>query len=84
MKGKRDGWLDLISGVYACCPYISNAYHEPPGALISLHENNGYTISCEQMAALVRVYDPTGEHDRNPLACLCMLRWMTSPVCRLM
>jgi acetyl esterase/lipase len=68
LKAKKEGWLDRISGVYACCPYISNAYHEPPESLISLHENNGYSISCEQMAVLSSIYDPTGEHATNPLA----------------
>ena len=57
-----------MQGVYACCPYISNAYDEKPDDLPSLTENNGYSIACEQMAVLASVYDPAGEHARNPLA----------------
>ncbi|MYH14598.1 MAG: alpha/beta hydrolase [Gammaproteobacteria bacterium] len=68
LKAKQEGWLDHIDGVYACCPYISNAYAEPPQALASLRENDGYSLSCAQMTALARVYDPAGEHDSDPLA----------------
>jgi len=68
LKAKQDGYLDQIDGVYACCPYISNAYLEPPEALASLRENDGYALAREQMFALVRVYDPSGEHDADPLA----------------
>ena len=68
LKAQREGWRDRVAGVYACCPYISNAYQDPPETLISLRENNGYTLWCEQMATLVRIYDPTGEHDDDPLA----------------
>ncbi len=68
LKAKREGWLDEIDGVFAMCPYISGAYAEPPPALLSLYENDGYLLSCAQMAALVTVYDPKGEHRNNPLA----------------
>lgn len=68
LKAHKEGWLDQIQGVYACCPYISGAYADPPAALVSLIENNEYTLSCPQMAALVDVYDPTGEHANDPLA----------------
>ncbi len=68
LKASKEGWLDQIQGVYACCPYISGAYAEPPPELVSLIENNEYSLSCPQMAALVGVYDPDGEHAGNPLA----------------
>ena len=38
---KKEGWLAQINGVYACCPYISGAYFNPPPALASLTENDG-------------------------------------------
>jgi acetyl esterase/lipase len=68
LKAKREGWLEQISGVFALCPYISGAYADPPPTLLSLYENDGYMLDCRQMAALVKVYDPTGEHASNPLA----------------
>lgn len=68
LKAKQDGWLDKIDGVYAMCPYVSGAYANPPAELLSLRENNGYTLSCNQMATLVQVYDPTNDNTTNPLA----------------
>ncbi len=68
LKAKREGWLEQIDGVFALCPYISGAYADPPPTLLSLYENNGYMLDCEQMTALVKVYDPRGEHGKNPLA----------------
>ncbi len=68
LKANREGWVDQIDGVFAMCPYISGAYADPPPALLSLYENDGYMLSGEQMAALVTVYDPKGEHHANPLA----------------
>lgn len=68
LKAKKEGWLEQIDGVYAMCPYISGAYAEPPKELVSLQENNGYTLSCTQMATLVKVYDPTESNATNPLA----------------
>jgi acetyl esterase/lipase len=68
LKARREGWVDQIDGVFASCPYISGAYAEPPPALLSLYENDGYMLACEQMVALAKVYDPTGEHRNDPLA----------------
>ncbi len=68
LKAKQEGWLDYIDGVYALCPYISGAYANPPAHLLSLVENDGYTLDCSMMSALVKVYDPTSEHASNPLA----------------
>ena len=68
LKANKEGWIDQIDGVYACCPYICGQYVSPPKTLLSLRENDGYMLSCKQMAALVKVYDPTNEHGTNPLA----------------
>lgn len=29
LKAKKEGWVDIIDGVYALCPYISCAWHWP-------------------------------------------------------
>jgi acetyl esterase/lipase len=68
LAAKRDGHLDLIDGVYAQCPYISNGYGAPPAELTSLVENDGYFLSCEQMAVMAMLYDPSGANATNPLA----------------
>jgi acetyl esterase len=67
LKAKQDGTLDRIDGVYAQCPYISNAYAEMPADLPSLHENNGYFLDCAMMGALTAPYDPEGMNAANPL-----------------
>jgi acetyl esterase/lipase len=68
IKAKRDGHVADIDGVYAQCPYISNAYAAPKSELTSLFENDGYFLSCEQMAALAKIYDPDGDNATNALA----------------
>ena len=68
LKAKQDGNLALIDGVYAQCPYISGAWAVMPPELASLHENDGYFLSCSQMGALAKVYDPAGHNATNPLA----------------
>ncbi|MCH9685916.1 MAG: alpha/beta hydrolase [Deltaproteobacteria bacterium] len=68
LKAKQDGWLDGIEGVYAQCPYISGTYAAPPPELTSLYENDGYLLSNEMLAPMVRGYDPRLEHTTNPLA----------------
>src|SRR3954469_24583420 len=68
LRAKRDGLLDEIAGAYAMCPYISNAWSAPLPALPSLFENDGYFLEVAMMGALAKVYDPSGEHDRDPLA----------------
>jgi len=68
LTAKRDGWIDQIAGVYAQCPYISGQYASPPPELTSLVENDGYLIEVSMAGALVKAYDPTGEHARDPLA----------------
>ena len=68
LLANREGWIGGIDGVYAQCPYISGAYADPPSELTSLHENDGYFLSNDMMAPLMRAYDPTDEHAANPLA----------------
>ncbi len=68
LKAKRDGLAAGIDGVYAMCPYISGAYASQPSELASLHENDGYFLSCRMMGGLAKVYDPTGDHATDPLA----------------
>jgi acetyl esterase len=68
LNAKRDGRLSQIDGVYAQCPYISNAYADPLPELASLVENDGYLLSCDMMGVMARVYDPNDEHATNPLA----------------
>ncbi len=68
LKAHREGRIEQIDGVYAMCPYICGEYAQPPAELLSLYENDGYMLDCAQMAALVKVYDPTGAHRDNPLA----------------
>jgi acetyl esterase/lipase len=68
LKAKREGRLEQIDGVYALCPYISNAYAERDPRLVSLYENDGYFLGCEGMAPGAKAYDPTGANATNPLA----------------
>ena len=68
MRAKRDGLLDHIDGVYAMCPYISNAWAAPVPELPSLFENDGYFLEVSMMGALAKVYDPSGDHATDPLA----------------
>ena len=68
LKAKRDGRLDQIDGVYAQCPYISNAWAQRDPRLASLYENDGYFLDCENMGALAKLYDPDGANATNPLA----------------
>ncbi len=68
LKAKADGRIDQIGGVYAQCPYISNAYAVKAPELPSLYENDGYFLDCVSMGAMAKVYDPSGENATNPLA----------------
>jgi len=51
LKAKGEGYLNLIDGLYALCPYISGAYawsdEKKLAELPSLLENNGYFIGPE-------------------------------------
>lgn len=72
IKAKNEGWINSINGVYATVPYISGAYNLPLEwklqELPSLVECDGYLITCATSALTARLYDPSGEHSRNPLA----------------
>ena len=83
LRAKRDGLLEHIDGVYAMCPYISNAWAAPvpelpvqhrrglrpqTAELPSLVENDGYFLEVAMLGALAKVYDPTGAHATDPLA----------------
>lgn len=65
LKAKREGWIDEIAGVYAQCPYISNRWLEDAEDLPSLRENDGYFISCLQLALLGSIYDPDQQHAQD-------------------
>jgi acetyl esterase len=65
-KAKREGWLDEIAGAYAQCPYISNRWREQPDGFPSMKENDGYFISCAQLAILASVYDPENARSDDP------------------
>ncbi len=61
-KAKRDGWIDRIAGFYAQCPFISNRWGDTCEDLPSLHENDEYFISREQLTILGSLYDPERRH----------------------
>ena len=65
-KAKREGWLHEIAGAYAQCPYISNRWLEQPDEFASMRENDGYFISCEQLAVMASIYDPEYAHSDDP------------------
>ena len=71
-KAKRGGWIDEVAGFYAQCPFISNRWAEVCEDLPSLAENDGYFISCEQLALLGSLYDPDREHSQDPA---CWAAW---------
>jgi len=62
LKGKREGWVDAIAGVYATVPYISGAYGWPRERklkeLPSLVENDGYLLGMKSTAASAWFYGP--------------------------
>lgn len=72
LKAKKEGWLEAIDGVCATVPYISGAYGLPVEwklrELPSLIECDGYLVSCATSALNAKLYDPSGEHARDPLA----------------
>jgi acetyl esterase len=68
LKAKREGRLNEVDGVYALCPYISNAYANKRPELQSLYENDGLYTPLAVVAATAIAYDPDGENATNPLA----------------
>ena len=67
LKAKQDDKLEQIDGVYAMCPYISNAWANKNPELPSLYECDGYFLECSGMGAMAATYDPGHENDQNPL-----------------
>jgi acetyl esterase/lipase len=61
-KAKREGWLHEIAGFYAQCPYISNRWLDVCEDLPSLTENDEYFVTCQQLALVGSLYDPTDSH----------------------
>lgn len=68
LKASKEGWIDQIDGVFACCPFISGEYAEPPAALGSISECDGYMLDQAMTSAMVTAYDPNDESQKNPLA----------------
>lgn len=68
LRALRDGVAGRIDGVYALCPYISNAYAAPVPELPSLVENDGLLVSVALLGAMAKAYTPDAEDSRNPLA----------------
>jgi acetyl esterase/lipase len=68
LSAKREGRLDRIDGVYAQVPFIYGGYDAPDPALPSLVENDGYFLGASVMTLMAALYDPAGEHARDPLA----------------
>lgn len=72
IKARREGWIEAIDGVCATVPYISNVYHMPREwklrELPSLIECDGYLISSGTSTLNAKLYDPSGENAKNPLA----------------
>jgi len=66
IRAKREGWLDEIAGVYAQCPFVSNAYVDKPDYLQSMRENDGYFINSVLFALLAEVYDPGSKNADDP------------------
>ena len=69
LKAKRDGKLDQIDGVYAHVPLHlrTRTRHRPPSCP-RCTRTTGTSSTVAMMGALAKVYDPTGEHDTDPLA----------------
>ena len=67
LKAKREGQLDRVGGVYALCPYISNAYADKTADLPSLFENDGFMLDVAMMGVMASVYDPDGTNSNDPL-----------------
>ena len=64
---KRKGWLDVIDGVYAQCPYIAGReWVRADSPLASLVENDGYFISRDLFPVMTEVYDPGGANIADP------------------
>lgn len=70
---KSEGKQSMIDGLYTMCPYISGLYSttetEESKLLPSLRAfDHCGIIELHTCDVLARLYDPTGQHSRNPLA----------------
>lgn len=68
IKANREGRLGHIDGIYAMCPYISNAYAVRDEPLPSMWENDGYFLRCDMMGTLSSLYTPAEPLSKDPLA----------------
>ena len=70
------------AGVYAQCPYISNAYAEPLPELAALFENDNYFLNIENMGRSPRPTAPTAPMTPTCWHGECTPRAQTSKGCR--
>lgn len=68
IRANRENRMDRIDGIYAMCPYISNAYAGKDQALPSMWENDGYFLRCDMMGTLASLYTPDDPQSDDPLA----------------
>lgn len=68
IKANVEGWVQAIDGVFSIAPMIFGYYDSVPVELVSWRENEGYQGTLGMTRAMSRVYDPKGEHERDPLA----------------
>ena len=68
LKAKREGWVDVVAGVYAQSPYIVGDWPSAVGELASLTENDQYWLNRELFGPLAEVYDP-GDANRDEPTC---------------
>ncbi len=68
LKANREGWIDILAGVYAMAPMLYGFYGAPPPELMSWRENLDYMGSYAMMRAMRMAYDPKEEHQENHLA----------------
>lgn len=68
IKANKEGWVDVIDGIYAMAPMLFGFYGAPPPELMSWRENLDLMGSYAAVRAFRMVYDPSGAHEDNPLA----------------
>ena len=68
IKANMEGWVHAIDGVFAIAPMTFGYYGSVPAELVSWQENEGYQGTLGMTRAMSRVYDPDGEHQRDPQA----------------
>ncbi|KAF2163523.1 hypothetical protein M409DRAFT_26134 [Zasmidium cellare ATCC 36951] len=72
LKANREGWSDIIAGVYGAVPFISGAYGWPIerklAELPSLVECDGYFLNIPGVDGMAQFYAPKEEDKTNPLA----------------